>query len=205
MAASVAHEIRNPLGIMKGANSIIQKKYGSNNDEVFTYIPAELHRLNKLIEDFLAFARTREISIQSVNLRDMMTKLQVGFSEQINIQFKFEIPEDFPSLNTDGDLLEQILLNIIKNSVQTCSQGGKINIKCEQGVKNRIKIQITDNGPGIAAEIIDRIFDPFFTTKDEGSGLGLAISKRLLEQLDGEIFVRSNPGKGTTVTLSLPN
>jgi len=205
MAASVAHEIRNPLGIMKGANSLIQKKYGLDKDEVFTYIPAELNRLNKLIEDFLAFARTRDLAIQSINLRDMMKKLQVGFSEETGIEFKFEFPNDFPPINTDRDLLEQILLNIIKNSVQSCSQGGKINIRCERGSKNRIKIQISDNGPGISVEIIDRIFDPFFTTKDEGSGLGLAISKRLLEQLDGEIFVRSTPGKGTEVTLSLPS
>ena len=205
MAASVAHELRNPLGIMKGANSLIQKKYGSKDDEVFSYIPAELNRLNKLIEDFLAFARSRDVSIQPVNLKDLMTKLQVGFSEYNNIIFNFEYPEEFPLLKTDGDALEQILLNIIKNSVQTCSQDGKIDIKCEQLSKNWIKIHVTDNGSGIPDEIIDRIFDPFFTTRDEGSGLGLAISKRLVEQLNGEIVVRSTSGTGTTVTISLPN
>jgi signal transduction histidine kinase len=205
MAASVAHELRNPLGIIKGANSLIQKKYGSKKDEVFTYIPAELDRLNKLIEDFLAFARIRKVSIQPVNLNDLLKKLQVGFSEYSNIEFKLEFSENFPVLNTDGDALEQILLNIIKNSVQTCSKNGKIVIKCEQAPKSRVRIHITDNGQGIPVEIIDRIFDPFFTTRDEGSGLGLAISKRLIEQLDGEIFVKSTPGKGTTVTISLPN
>lgn len=205
MAASVAHELRNPLGIIKGANSLIQKKYGSKKDEVFTYIPAELDRLNKLIEDFLAFARIRKVSIQSVNLEDLLRKLQVGFSEYSNIEFELEFSENFPVLNTDGDALEQILLNIIKNSVQTCSKDGKIVIKCEQTPKSRVRIHITDNGPGIPVEIIDRIFDPFFTTRDEGSGLGLAISKRLIEQLDGEIFVKSSPGKCTTVTISLPN
>ncbi len=205
MAASVAHELRNPLGIIKGANSLIQKKYGSNKDEVFTYIPAELYRLNKLIEDFLAFARIRKVSIQPVNLKDLLIKLQVGFSEYSNIEFELEFSENFPVLNTDGDALEQILLNIIKNSVQTCSKDGKIVIKCEQVPKSRVRIHITDNGPGIPVEFIDRIFDPFFTTKDEGSGLGLAISKRLIEQLDGKIFVKSSPGKGTTATISLPN
>jgi len=205
MAASVAHELRNPLGIMKGANSLIQKKYGSKNDEIFTYIPTELDRLNNLIEDFLAFARTRKLSLQPVNLKEMMTKLKLGFSLQSNIEIVFEFSEDFMMINTDGDALEQILLNIIKNSVQTCSQDGIISIKSELGSKNRIYIYITDNGPGIPDDIIDRIFDPFFTTRDKGSGLGLAISKRLLEQLNGEIFVKSSPGKGTTVTISLPN
>jgi len=204
MAASVAHELRNPLGIMKGANSLIQKKYGSKNDEVFTYIPAELERLNRLIEDFLSFSRTRELAIQPVNLEDLVNKLLVGFSENNNIAFHSEFPDDFPFLNTDENVLEQILLNIIKNSVQTCSQDGIIDIKGEKDSKSKIKIHITDNGSGIPVEIIDRIFDPFFTTRDKGSGLGLAISKRLIEQLDGEIFVRSTLGSGTTVSISIP-
>jgi len=204
MAASVAHEIRNPLGIIKGANSLIQKKYGSHQDEVFSYIPAELERLNKLIEDFLSFARSREIRIQQINLKDLITKLQLGFSEHNRLKFQLEIAEDLPLLNTDGDALEQILLNIIKNSVQACSNDGKIDIKCEMEIRKRVKIQITDNGPGISEKIRDRIFDPFFTTREEGSGLGLAISKRLIEQLGGSIEVESTPDQGTKVTVLLP-
>ncbi len=204
MAASVAHEIRNPLGIIKGANSLIQKKYGSQQDEVFSYIPAELERLNKLIEDFLSFARSREIRIQQINLKDLITKLQLGFSEHNRLKFQHEIAEDLPFLNTDGDALEQILLNILKNSVQACSNDGKICIKCEMELKKRVKIQITDNGSGIPEKIHDRIFDPFFTTREEGSGLGLAISKRLIEQLGGSIDVESTPDQGTKVTVLLP-
>ena len=205
MAASVAHELRNPLGIIKGTNSLIQKKYGSKEDEVFSYIPDELIRLNKLIEDFLAFARTRDLSLGSINLRELVKKILLGFSDKTDIEFKFEISEDFPEINSDGDALEQILLNIIRNSVQACTQNGKIIIICDLGLKDRIKISISDNGPGIPNEIIDRIFDPFFTTRDKGSGLGLAISKRLLDQLDGDIDVRSAQEEGTTVTISLPN
>jgi signal transduction histidine kinase len=204
MAASVAHEIRNPLGIMKGANSLIQKKYGKQYDEVFTYIPAELERLNRLIEDFLAFSRNRDVSIQPVNLRELLTKLEVGFSEHKKFEFCSEFPENLPLINTDQDALEQILLNIIKNSVQSNTRDGKIEIRCEKVSKNRIEIHISDKGPGIPAELINRVFDPFFTTRDEGSGLGLAISKRLIEQLRGEILLQSTPGVGTTVTISIP-
>lgn len=205
MAASVAHELRNPLGIMKGANSLIQKKYGTKDDEVFTYIPAELDRLNKMIEDFLTFARNREMSLHSINLPDLIIKIQMGFSDEEQIKFEIDFSDNFPLLKTDGDTLEQILLNIIKNCVQSFSGKGIIEIRCEQISRDGINIYISDNGPGIPADIIDRIFDPFFTTKDKGSGLGLSISKRLVDQLNGEIIVESTPGSGTTVVLSLPN
>ena len=84
MAASVAHELRNPLGIIKGANSVILKKYANQKDEVFTYIPHELDRLNKLIEDFLSFARTKQISVQPVSLKGLLNKLKLGFSDNLN-------------------------------------------------------------------------------------------------------------------------
>jgi signal transduction histidine kinase len=204
MAASVAHELRNPLGIIKGANSLIQKKYGSEEDEVFTYIPSELERLNKLIEDYLLFARSRDINIQEVNLRELLKKLQIGFSDFQNVHIQIDIPETDPILNTDGDALAQIFLNILKNSIQACQMKGEITISSKYGQKKKIEIQIKDNGPGIPEEIRDRIFDPFFTTREEGSGLGLAISKRLVDQLGGDIYVQSSSDQGTTITILLP-
>ncbi len=203
MAASVAHELRNPLGIVKGANSLIQKKYGSDDDEIFTYIPAELERLNKLIEDFLTFARTREVKIQSVNLKSLLTKISVGYTDLRNIKLSIDIPDDFPQINTDVEALEQVILNIITNSSQVLSDEGEINIKCDIRGKHCI-ISISDNGPGIASENMNRIFDPFFTTKEEGSGLGLAISQRLIDQLNGKINITSNPAEGTNVVIELP-
>ncbi len=203
MAASVAHELRNPLGIIHGANALIKKKYETDNDEVFTYIPKELKRLNKLIEDFLAFSRSRSFTIQTVNIKNLLTKITIALSEHSKIRITFDITSDFPEINTDIDALEQILLNILNNSIQVSPDNGQIVIKCDAIGKN-IQIHVSDNGPGIAPEIMDRIFDPFFTTKEKGSGLGLAISSRLIEQLEGNFSVQSKTGEGTTVTIVLP-
>ncbi len=199
MAATVAHEIRNPLGIIKGTNSLIQKKYGQTSDEVFSYIPAELERLNNLIENFLTFARNHSFNTKPVDIADLIKQIKVGFSEYDNIEIITELPENLPNINSDKNALEQILLNIINNSIQAM-QKGKIIIRCEFG-KHTFSIHIIDDGPGIPSKIIDRVFDPFFTTRDQGSGLGLAISQKLVQQLNGTMTVQSGSDKGTTVTI----
>ncbi len=201
MAATVAHEIRNPLGIIKGTNSLIRKKYGQKSDEIFTYIPVELERLNNLIEKFLTFARNRSINFQPIDITELIKQIEVGFSEYDNLEIITELPDNLPNLTSDRDALEQILLNIINNSVQAMERG-KIIIRCELN-GHKFQIHITDDGPGIPPEIMDRIFDPFFTTREQGSGLGLAISQKLVDQLDGELSVISSPGDGTTMTISL--
>jgi signal transduction histidine kinase len=203
MAASVAHELRNPLGIIKGVNSIIQNKYGSKQDEFFEYIPAELDRLNNLIENFLDFARNKTINIQKVNLVQLFDKIKIGLLEQENERFGVTISDAVSFIYTDPEALEQILLNLLKNSFQAISDKGFVKVHCSKEGKN-VQINVYDNGRGIGSDINDRIFEPFFSDKEEGSGLGLAISKRLIEQLHGDISISSNPDSGTTVTITLP-
>lgn len=203
MAASVAHELRNPFGIIKGANSLIEKKYATKKDEIFTYIPTELDRLNTLIEDFLSFARNKEIQFSPVNLNDLLSKIIIGYSNDKNIIINVEVSEDLPLINTDSDTLEQILLNIVKNGVQAMLEKGTITIRCLKKDKN-IQIHVTDTGQGIQPELMDKIYDPFYTTRDKGSGLGLSISRRLIEQLNGDIYIDSTIGSGTTVIIEIP-
>jgi signal transduction histidine kinase len=203
MAASVAHELRNPLGIIKAANSLIEKKYGAKGDEFFEYIPTELTRLNKMIEDFLSFARSRALHIQKIDVSQLLDKVKLAIFENKNIKLNIKISEKLTTLETDADCLEQIILNVLKNAMQAVKNEGKIEIVCDV-ISNKARIAISDNGQGISPEIQNRIFEPFFSTRDEGSGLGLAISKRLIEQLKGEIQVRSQPDSGTRVLLLIP-
>jgi len=203
MAATIAHEIRNPLSIIKGTNNLIEKKYGNPDDEFFQYIPAELARLDRLIEDFLSFARTRDPQITEVNLADLVQKVKIGFDRSPDVMFRIVIAENAKTLKTDAAMLEQILLNIITNSQQAISGEGKIEISAI-AENNALRITIKDNGSGIDPVNAEHIFEPFFSTKDSGSGLGLAISRRLAERLKGSLSVTSEPGRGTTVSLYLP-
>jgi len=203
MATSVAHELRNPLGIIKAANTIIEKKYSTKEDEIFDYIPSELNRLNKMIEDLLILTRSKTLNIQRVDLRQLLDKVKLEIPDDRNIKLRIKISEKIAQLNTDADALEQIILNVLKNAIQAVDNNGEIEILCNPSGK-KLRIDINDTGFGIAAQIQDRIFEPFFSTKEKGSGLGLAISKRITEQLGGEIHVKSTPDTGTQVCILIP-
>jgi signal transduction histidine kinase len=203
MAAAVAHEIRNPLSIIKGTNSLINKKYGSETDELFTYIPEELDRLNQLIEDFLTFSRGQTPQYQEVRIADLINKVKLGFLDDKKFEIIYEIDDEVQKINTDPDMLEQIILNGMQNSFQAIQGKGTVNIKIDKQA-DFAKFTITDNGPGIDDNISSRIFEPFFSTREKGSGLGLAISKQLCEQLGGTIHISSPKNHGTSLTFLIP-
>jgi len=203
MAAAVAHEIRNPLSIIKGANTLINKKYASEKDELFTYIPDELDRLNKLIEDFLIFARSREPQYQDVRVDDLISRVKLGFLDFQKFTIQTEIKSDIEQIETDPDMLEQILLNVIQNSFQATNGKGEVRIIIQRQGRFA-KFVISDNGTGIDDEILLKIFEPFYSTREKGSGLGLAISKQICEQLGGSISMSSRENQGTTLTILIP-
>lgn len=203
MGASVAHEIRNPLGIIEGTNELIRKKYGTNNDEIFDYIPNEINRLSEIIENFLAFARTPKVNIKSFKLAHLVSRLKLAISYEKKADIRFNIEDDKLEILSDENLLEQALLNILINAVEAVGSDGEINVSV-LSLKNEIQIKIQNSGPIIKQETLSQIFQPFFTTKEKGTGLGLAISKRIIELLKGEIMGESNGTAGTTFTILLP-
>jgi len=205
MASTVAHELRNPLGIIEGAGDLIKKKYGNGNDEIFRYISDEVQRLNRLIDDLLRISRTPQLHITELNIGELVQRLKMSLSEPERKRLVVNIEPRKQSFHADANLIEQALLNLLRNAAEAGSDGKQMHLSFAADKKKYLKIILHDEGPGVPQDIQDKIFEPFFTTKEKGSGLGLAITKHIVTHLQGEISLTSKSGKGTTVEILLPD
>jgi len=230
MSAGLAHEIRNPLGAIKAAAQFIEElapgagkgRGGPSEGEFLSVIVEEVDRLNRVVSDFLAYARpaSGRPQEQQVNeiLRRSLQVFETGREDKVDLVV--ELAEDLPGVTIDGERLHQICLNLIINAMQALEgrDGARLEISTRlrtvrQAVRGRsgeveprryVELRFSDNGPGIEPEILQNIFIPFFTTKSRGSGLGLAVCQRILRDAGGEIEVRSRVGQGTIFTVVLP-
>ncbi|GAB4375856.1 MAG: hypothetical protein Kow0042_21620 [Calditrichia bacterium] len=203
MAASVAHEIRNPLSIMRGATDVLKKKYQDSGDELFAYILSEVDRLNRLVENFLRFSKTQKLNIESVSPKAIIEETCRILSDQ---RIAVNVPDDLPHVRADRDALRQVLINLIQNAVDALHESGRVEISAlvSQNRRKQVTIRVEDNGQGIPPEVLKKIWEPFFSTKARGSGLGLTISKQLTEQMGGKIKIHSRENQGTIVQIFLP-
>jgi len=211
MAATVAHEIRNPLGIIKSTAYVLRQRYenATQPDELFAFIPSEVRRLNHLVNDFLSLTLDKQLNFSQSDLVKTVEKAitMVRSDEQANgVVWNFNSATPSLILRHDEEAVTQVLLNLLLNAIQALDGKGNLAIslhdKVEKG-KKFAHIVVQDDGPGLP-DAPEKIFEPFFTTKTKGSGLGLAVCKQLIEKHGGRIAAESEKGKGTTMNVWLP-
>jgi len=209
MSARIAHEIRNPItGISRALEIIVAETKDPNNKPILEEIQRQTNRVNQAISNLLKYSRSKDIVPEKGDVNEVIRSLVFFLKNQAydkTIDFEMLLGEDIPQINFDHELLENVLMNLSFNAIQSISDHGLVSYASTYNpVKKTIILSVKDNGPGISPELGQEIFKPFYTTRTQGTGLGLAISKDIIEKHDGELWYENNAEQGTTFFISLP-
>jgi signal transduction histidine kinase len=214
MAAGIAHEIKNPLAGIAGVIQVLKKEMpvGEPKRAVLEEVLSQVERMDKAVRNLLSFARPPEPKMSLVDINEMIGKLLDFLAPQFakqGIMTERKLSAGLPWLTLDPDLIQQALINIALNAIQSMPTGGKFTVETKSEnpsaeSSGSVSITLADSGKGVSTENLSRIFNPFFTTRQQGTGLGLSITQRIVEQHNGEISVMSSAGKGATFVITLP-
>jgi signal transduction histidine kinase len=210
LASGVAHELNNPLNNIYTTAQRLMKKAGEDSPAYITKglsdIFGQTMRVKSIVGDLLEFARGREPHFMAAELRGLIAgayKHLENTKDLHDVTLHIHmIPEEIV-LYADTEQIEQVFINLFSNAIEAMAGKGALSVKAVEE-DNLVKIRVTDTGPGMSRETLDKIFEPFFTTKDKGTGLGLAIVFNIIQKHHGEITVESREGMGTTFTVALP-
>ena len=215
MAAAIAHEVKNPLaGIEVMAGLLRRKMTDPEAQTVLTDIINEAKMANAIVQEVLDFVRPIRLLVERTAV-DAAVHGAIQLAEQKahrgSIDVVVALPPALPQIQADQYQLMQVFTNLLMNAYEAMSGSGRVTIsavrvRLEDGGDGRdaVQVEIADNGPGIAPDVAERVFAPFFTTKPQGSGLGLAIVRKIVDAHDGRIDLRTTPGQGTTICITLP-
>ncbi|MBI5557262.1 MAG: HAMP domain-containing protein [Deltaproteobacteria bacterium] len=203
----IAHEVKNPLGIIKSSLDLLKQDMDLSSENIMvSYMEDEIQRLNRLIEDFLEFARPASPNCRETDMNMLIRECVTRFELQLKgvpASFQLTLPDDSCYLNIDPDLMTRVLSNIIKNALEITRGKGTINIVAET-CDNAWRCRISDQGPGISPADLDKIFEPFHTTRAKGTGLGLAFASQVVGGHNGLITAGNLNSGGACFTITLP-
>ena len=210
LSAGLAHEIRNPLGVISASAEILKKSVAAENEvarEVSGFIRSEVQRTNDLVTRFLNFTRPSPLQRETASLNDVVQRAVSQLTEQVkgreeDIQIREDLQE-LPKFSFDTTLIESVVLNLLLNGYEAMSSQGTLTVRTRRD-GSMARIEVNDTGVGIQQDQLENIFNPFFTTKPTGVGLGLAMVSKFVDSHAGKISVNSKTGEGATFRVSLP-
>ena len=209
MSATLAHEIRNPLGAMKGLTQLVQEDLPPSHQAqaLMSTVVSEAERLENLVTDLLAYAKPRKIRLEETDLAALVKaviELLDSRARQSKIRLRMESSSLEPrNIRTDPDGLRQVLINVLVNAMEASPENAEVQVVLSRR-GTLIEVEVMDRGTGIGSEEPEELFQPFRTTKTKGSGLGLAISPRIVQSLGGSVGLSNRPGGGAVCRIVLP-
>ncbi len=209
LAASIAHEIRNPLAAMRGSIQMLRSEMDGDTEQaqLMEIILRESDRLNKIVADYLNYARPRPAELTNVDISALVADTFKLLRNSAELNDGHDLKEDLPSrpaiVSGDPEQLKQVFWNIARNAMKSMPDGGTLGVSLAEVDGNRLRLSFTDTGCGMAPEQVERLFEPFTSTTG-GTGLGLSIVYQIIRDHSGTINVRSRLGQGTTITIELP-
>ena len=220
MAAAIAHEVKNPLAGIEVMAGILKRQLPESQDaqNILADIIKEAKMANVIVQEVLAFVRPIRLELENVSVSDVIgdaIAMAESHDKRGGAQVTIDVPESLRPIQGDPLQLRQIFTNLLTNAFEAMNGGGEVTITAvavdgdeetgpDHGTGPTILVTVSDNGPGIPVDVMDRIFSPFFTTKPQGSGLGLAIVRKIVDAHDGRIDVNERPGGGTVFRVTLP-
>jgi len=214
LTAGLAHEIRNPLAVIKGSAETLTRRLQSADPlttEVAGYISSEVNRLNTIVTRFLNFARPLKLERRPTQIPPLLGRaLKVAYDRwpEAKVEVAQQYSENLPEISVDPDLCEQAFTNLVLNAYEAMTDtGGRLTVRvaaANSDGRRGVEVDIEDTGPGIPAELHEQIFNPFFTTKKEGVGLGLSLVSKIVDDHRGWIRISSEPGRGARFRIFLP-
>ena len=209
LAAQIAHEVRNPLAVIRSAAQGLGEAAPEDDAEALRasrFITEEIDRLNSVISSLLAFARPPQLQPHPVAVGELFDRALLLARDELaakEVRVQRQEPAGLPPVRADADLISQVLLGLLANAAESVPVGGEVSLHA-RAVDGAVEMAVADSGPGVSPELRERIFEPFFTTRARGTGLGLAIAKQIVEAHAGRIVLSERPGGGAQFTLFLP-
>lgn len=206
MAASITHEIRNPMAVVRGFLQLMQEKSPDTLDHYYRIVMEELDRANGIISDFLSLAQNRVAEKEECHLHDIIHELSPLLWADANLRgqsIELKLGTEIPHLHLNAKEMKQLILNLCRNGMEAMDDKGTLTIETRlEG--DQVQLYVADTGIGISENELERLFEPFFTTKSKGTGLGLALCMSIVQRHHGTIDVKSRLGEGTVFIISFP-